>query len=133
MPGQFPTADMALTHILVVRDVPTSARWYGDVLGAEPYREYGTSAVLSFNGSWLLLVEGGDPTPDKPEVTFVPPDRTKASHSFTIRVQDCQASYQTLKERGAEFETPPYDWGGEIRCFFPDPDGHLWEISQLTG
>ena len=131
MSDLFPTPDMALTHILVVSDIGVSNRWYRDVLGAEPYREYGTSVVLSFNGSWLLLVEGGDPTPDKPDVEFLPPDARKATHSFTVRVEDCRASYDTLKGRGAEFLTPPYDWGGEIRCFFADPDGHLWEISQL--
>jgi len=132
VPDSFPTTDMALTHILVVSDVPESNRWYQDVLGAEQYREYETSAVLSFNGVWLLLVGGGDPTPDKPDVVFLPPDARKVSHSFTVRVENCQASYETLKGRGAEFLTPPYDWGGEIRCFFADPDGHLWEISQLT-
>ncbi len=123
---------MALTHILVVANVDTSHRWYREVLGAEPYREYGTSAVLSFNGVWLLLVEGAGPTPDKPDVTFEPPDKTRVSHSFTIRVEDCEGSYQILMARGAEFMTPPYDWGGEIRCFFADPDGHIWEISQAT-
>ncbi len=133
MPEAFPTPDMALTHLLVVADVPTSSGWYRDVLGADPYGEYGTSAVLSFNGVWLLLVEGGGPTEDKPDITFTTPERATVSHSFTIRVQDCQASYEILKERGARFQTPPYDWGHEIRCFFTDPDGHLWEISQLTG
>ncbi|MFZ0012910.1 MAG: VOC family protein [Acidimicrobiia bacterium] len=128
----FPTTEMALTHLLVVSDVSASSRWYRDVLGAEPYREYGTSAVLSFNGTWLLLVEGGDPTADKPGVRFQTPDPAQVTHSFTVRVESCESSYETLKTRGAEFLTPPYDWGGEIRCFFPDPDGHLWEISQLT-
>lgn len=123
---------MALTHILVVADVPRSSEWYRTVLGADLYREYGTSAVLSFNGSWLLLVEHGEPTPDKRTVRFAAPDPTVATHSFTIRVADCWSSYTTLKARGAEFMTPPYDWGAEIRCFFPDPDGHLWEISQQT-
>jgi catechol 2,3-dioxygenase-like lactoylglutathione lyase family enzyme len=123
---------MALTHLLVVSDVPASHRWYRDVLGAEPYREYGTSAVLSFNGTWLLLVEGGEPTADKPDVRFESPDPARVTHSFTVRVENCESSYETLRSRGAEFLTPPYDWGGEIRCFFPDPDGHLWEISQLT-
>lgn len=133
MTAPFPTPDMAVTHILVVSDVATSSRWYRDVLGAEPYREYGTSAVLSLNGVWLLLVEGGGPTPDKPDVSFAPPsDTNQVNHSFTIRVDDCHAGYETLKERGAHFLTPPYAWDGETRCFFPDPDGHLWEISQLT-
>jgi catechol 2,3-dioxygenase-like lactoylglutathione lyase family enzyme len=132
MTDVFPTPDMALTHLVVVSDVPESAHWYQHVLGADPYGEYGTSAVLSFNGVWLLLVESGDPTADKPDITFDTPDPSTISHSFTIRVQDCQASYEVLKGRGAQFITPPYDWGHEIRCFFPDPDGHLWEISQLT-
>lgn len=33
--------------------------------------------------------------------------------------------------RGAEFLTPPYEWEHETRCFFRDPDGHLFEISQV--
>lgn len=129
----FPTPDMALTTILVVADIATSVEWYRDVLGAELYRKYGgSSAVFDFNGSWLLLVTGGAPTEDKPGVTFAEPsDPATVDHSFTIRVEDCQSVYETLRERGAEFLTPPHDWGTEIRCFFRDPDGHLFEISQV--
>lgn len=122
---------MALTHILVVSEVARSRDWYRDVLGAEIYREYEGSVVLSFNGVWLLLVTSGEPSADKPEVTMAPSgDHSTVDHSFTIRVADCQASYDALSGRGAEFLTPPYDWGAEIRCFFRDPDGHLFEISQ---
>lgn len=130
----FPSDDMALTTILVVEDIARSTAWYRDVLGARLYREYGgSSAVFDFNGSWLLLVTGGGPTPDKPEVTFAPPDGTeRVTHSFTIRVADCRASYEALRERGARFLTPPYDWGTEVRCFFTDPDGHLFEISESS-
>ncbi len=134
MTGQFPTPDMELTHILVVGDLEQSRDWYERVLGARLHREYGgTSAVVEFAGNWLLLVTGGGPTADKPDVTFAAPeDRTTVDHSFTIRVADCTAAYDTLRERGAEFLTPPYDWGAEIRCFFRDPDGHLFEISQAA-
>lgn len=123
---------MELTHILVVGDLSRARDFYRDVLGATIHREYGgTSCVLQFQGSWLLLVTGGGPTEDKPDVTFVPPvDVSKASHSITIRVPNCQEAYVTLQARGANFLTPPYDWGGEIRCFFRDPDGHLLEISE---
>ncbi len=131
----FPEEGMALTHILVVSDLAASVEWYRDVLGARLHREYGgTSAVIDFNGAWLLLVTGGGPTPDKPEVTFAPPSqRSTVSHSFTIRVDDCQSVYKTLHGRGAVFLTPPYDWGAEIRCFFRDPDGNLFEISEIPG
>ena len=125
---------MALTHILVVSDMENAKDFYLNILGAELYREYGgTSTVLSFLGSWLLLVTGGEPTTDKPGITFqAEKDPSEVNHAFTIRVENCREAYDTLSERGAEFITPPYDWGGEIRCFFRDPDLHLWEISQAT-
>ena len=130
--GTFPGDGTALTHILVVTAMDRSRAWYVDVLGAELVREYGgTSAVLTFAGTWILLVTGGEPTADKPTVTFAAPaDPDTISHSMTIRVPDCQAAYETLRARGAIFLTPPHDWGRETRCFFRDPDGHLFEISQ---
>jgi catechol 2,3-dioxygenase-like lactoylglutathione lyase family enzyme len=129
---EFPAEGMALTHLLVVRDLERSRAFYRDVLEAEVYREYGgTSVVLRFLGTWLLLVTGGEPTQDKPDVTFAAPvDPRTVSHSMTIRVPDCRAAYATLRARGARFLTPPvgYDW--EVRAFFRDPDGHLLEISE---
>ncbi|MGZ8632062.1 MAG: VOC family protein [Actinomycetota bacterium] len=127
----FPAPGTELTHILVVSDVARSVVWYRDLLGAELFREYGdTSAVFRFGAAWLLLVTGGGPTEDKPDVTFEPPDPTRVSHSVTIRVEDCRAAYEMLSARGAEFLTPPHDWGHEVRCFFRDNDGHLFEISE---
>jgi len=133
MTTNFPTDGMELTHILVVSNLERARTFYADVLGATVYREYGdTSCVLDFQGSWLLLVTGDEPTEDKPDVAFVPPENPNSvSHSMTIRVPDCQKAYETLKSRGAEFLTPPVNWGAEIRCFFRDPDGHLLEISQV--
>ena len=130
----FPSDGVALTHLLVVGDLDRAQAYYRDVLGATVYREYGgTSCVLTFQDSWLLLVTGGGPTRDKPTVTFAPPaDPQTVSHELTIRVPDCRAAYETLTARGAVFLTPPVDWGGEIRCFFRDPDGHLLEISEVT-
>jgi catechol 2,3-dioxygenase-like lactoylglutathione lyase family enzyme len=134
MNKEFPTSDMELTHILVVSDMKKSRKFYSEILGATVIREYGgTSCVLKFQGSWLLLVTGGEPTTDKPTVTFASPQNPDlVSHAMTIRVPDCQAAYETLKSRGAEFLTPPVNRGAEIRCFFRDPDGHLLEISQAT-
>ncbi len=130
--NDFPASDTELTHILVVADLERSRRWYTDVLGAAVYREYGgTSAVLSFNRAWLLLVTGGGPTPDKPSVTLAPPgDPGRVDHLFTIRVDDCQATYELLLARGASFLTAPVTTGSETRAFFRDPDGPLFEISE---
>ncbi|HMC37431.1 MAG TPA: VOC family protein [Actinomycetota bacterium] len=132
MAGEFPTAGMELTQLLVVSDVERSRAFYRDVLGAEVYREYGgTSVVLRFLGTWLLLVTGGGPTKDKPDVTFAPPpDPSTVSREMTIRVPDCRSAYEALRARGAEFITPPVEYDWEVRCFFRDPDGHLIEISE---
>jgi catechol 2,3-dioxygenase-like lactoylglutathione lyase family enzyme len=129
----FPTPDVEATLLLVVRDAERSKRFYLDVLGATLYREYGgTSVVLQFQGMWLLLVTGGGPTPDKPDVTFAPPsDPRTVTHELTLRVPDCRAAYEELLARGAEFLTPPVEYEYEIRAFFRDPDGHLLEISQV--
>lgn len=130
--SEFPTADMELSTILVVRDVTAAVAWYRDVLGARLHREYGgTTAVFEFQGTWLVLTTAGEPTKDKPDVTFAPPpDPNNVSHSFTIRVPDCQAAYKTLRDRGAIFLTEPVTWDGEVRAFFRDVDGHLFEISE---
>jgi catechol 2,3-dioxygenase-like lactoylglutathione lyase family enzyme len=133
-PTPFPSEGVELTQLLVVSDLERSKRFYRDVLGASLHREYGgTSCVLNFQGRWLLLVTGGGPTEVKPTVTFAPPtDPEAVSHQLTIRVPDCRGAYETLRSRGAEFLTPPVDRGGEIRCFFRDPDGHLLEISEVS-
>lgn len=127
-----PFKNSALTTILTVSNLENSKHFYLEVLGGELFREYGgTSAVISFLNNWLLLVTPGGETPDKPGTTFEPPtDQSTIAHAFTIRVENCQNSYEILKSRGAKFITPPYDWGQEERCFFRDPDGHLFEISE---
>ena len=130
----FPTPGMQMTNIIVVQDLVQSMQFYRDVLRAKLHREYGgTSAVFDFLGNWLLLVTGGGPTEDKPKVNFVPlPDKNKISQAFTIRVEDCQGCYETLRTRGAVFLTPPHTRGSETRCFFRDTDGYLWEISEYS-
>jgi catechol 2,3-dioxygenase-like lactoylglutathione lyase family enzyme len=131
-PSNNPMTASALTTILVVANLPVAKKFYTEILGASLFREYGgTSIVLEFLGNWILLVSPGGPTEDKPEVHFVAPqDKNAISSSFTIRVDDCQQAYDFLKQGGARFITPPVKKGAETRCFFYDPDGHLFEISQ---
>jgi len=132
MASDFPTPGMEATLVLVVGDIDRARTFYRDVLGAEIHREYGgTSIVLRFLGTWILLVTGGGPTPDKPDVTFVAPaDPNAVDHEITVRVPDCRAAYDTLLSRGAELLTPPVESDWEVRAFFRDPDGHLLEISE---
>lgn len=124
----------AVTHMLVVSDVERSRDWYVRVLDASVYGEYGgTSVVLDVLGSWLLLVTGGPPDPGKPTVTLaVDADHDRVDHQIIFRVDDCHAAHALLRDRGAEFLAPPVERPGETRAFFRDPDGHLFEMSELT-
>jgi catechol 2,3-dioxygenase-like lactoylglutathione lyase family enzyme len=119
----FPTTGVELKYLLVVSDYARSLAFYRHVLEATIVREISdTLCLLSF---------GGSPTKDKPTVTFASPtDTDRVTSELVIRVPDCQAAYEVLRSRGAEFLTPPVDWGYEVRAFFRDPDGHLLEISQ---
>ncbi len=95
----------------MVSDLERSKSFYQDMLGAELYRENGgTSVVLRFPGTWLLMVTGGVPTADKPDVRFVAPtDPRSGSHEMTIKVPDCRA-YEVLRSCGVAFLTPPVEY-----------------------
>jgi hypothetical protein len=87
-----------MTHSLVVSGIERSKAFYRDLWGATVYREYGgTSVVLNSQGTWLLVVKGGGPTEDKPDVTFEPPsEHNRVSHAMAIRwpstaPQTCQS------------------------------------------
>jgi catechol 2,3-dioxygenase-like lactoylglutathione lyase family enzyme len=124
----------ALTHMLVVSDAAVSRDWYVKVLDAEVTGEYGgTSVVLNLLGNWILLVTGGEPDEGEPTVTLeAPVDVDRVSAQLIFRVDDCLGLYELLTSRGAEFLAPPHVREGETRAFFRDPDGHLFEISELT-
>jgi catechol 2,3-dioxygenase-like lactoylglutathione lyase family enzyme len=124
----------ALTHMLVVSDVEASRDWYVRVLDASVYNEFGgTSVVLELLGNWLLLVTGGGSDEGKPTVVLdVPGNPDRVNSQLIFRVDDCIGLYELLHSRGAAFLAPPHVRPGETRAFFRDPDGHLFEISELT-
>ncbi len=128
----FPTTGVELRYLLVASDFARSLAFYCDVLGATVVRQISDDlCLLSFGGGEFLLTVGGGPTRDKPTVTFAPPTGPNTvSSELNIHVPDCVAAYEVLRSRGAEFLTPPVDWGYEVRAFLRDPDGHLIELTQ---
>jgi catechol 2,3-dioxygenase-like lactoylglutathione lyase family enzyme len=59
-----------------------------------------------------------------------PPDPDRSSAELIIAVPDCRAAHAELTTRGAVFLADPHEYPWEVRAFFRDPDGHLFEISQ---
>lgn len=128
-----PEEGLLVTHFLTVADVERSQRFYADVLGGTVVLAAHPSMVKLAN-SWLILNEGGGPTPDKPDVYLAPPDDPNRVSSFlNLRVADIAAAYAEWKAKGAEFLTEPLDnHGWEIRCYMRDPDGYILEVGQHT-
>jgi alkylhydroperoxidase family enzyme/catechol 2,3-dioxygenase-like lactoylglutathione lyase family enzyme len=124
------TADVRLTHLLIVEDQDRTRAFYEQVLGAQVVRAR-DPVILQFHNSWIVANAGGPPTDDKPSVTMAPPSQPNlASYALNVRVPDARATYDDWRSRGAHFLTPPVDFGGEIRCYLRDPDGHLIELGQ---
>jgi catechol 2,3-dioxygenase-like lactoylglutathione lyase family enzyme len=128
-----PTEGIVVTQFLTVRNVARARAFYSDVLGGQVVLEENPCIVRLAN-SWVIMNPGGPPTPDKPEVTLIPNERSNRVSSFlNLRVADIQACYRDWSARGAEFLTEPLDRGAEVRCYMRDPDGYLIEVGQSTG
>ena len=127
-----PAEEIVLTHFIVSDNVERSRRFYTDVLGGKTVLE-GEPTIVALANSWIIINLGGGPTDDKPGVTLETPRNPDRVSSFlNIRVADIHAVYETWRDRGAEFLTPPADRGPELRCYMRDPDGHLVEVGQRT-
>jgi catechol 2,3-dioxygenase-like lactoylglutathione lyase family enzyme len=128
-----PTEGILVTQFLTVRNVARARAFYSDVLGGQVVLEENPCIVRLAN-SWVIMNPGGPPTPDKPEVTLIPNERSNRVSSFlNLRVADIDACYRDWSARGAEFLTEPLDRGAEVRCYMRDPDGYLIEVGQSTG
>ena len=133
--ANFPAPDdgFVATLFITVRSVARARDFYSRVLGGTVVLEE-NPCVVRLSNSWIIMNPGGPPTPDKPGISVVnyePGDTT--SIFLNLRVADIHACYETWKEKGAEFVTPPMDRGAEIRCYMRDPDGYLIEVGQATG
>jgi catechol 2,3-dioxygenase-like lactoylglutathione lyase family enzyme len=132
--AEFPAPEQGfvLTHFLVVTDQDRSREWYVEVFDAAVLVER-SPVILQAANSWIILNEGGGPTPDKPEVFLeTPADPNRVSAFLNVRVADIQAMRDKWRQKGVEFLTDPVEFASEIRGYLRDPDGHLIEVGQST-
>jgi len=100
-----------------VADVGRAKAFYGDVLGLNHLYTFGDLAFFDCGGTRLFLSVG----------------EGEASTLY-FRVDDINAAYDELRDRGVVFENAPHlihkhDNGvEEWMAFFPDPDGQLLAI-----
>jgi catechol 2,3-dioxygenase-like lactoylglutathione lyase family enzyme len=103
-------------------------------LGFQPSVQWSTYARLSAGEGGSLHIAGqGAAPPDRPTVALTAPHHGQAVvNVVVVQVPDCRQACAELVASGVELLTEPAEpeWGGEIRAFVRDPDGHLIEINE---
>lgn len=131
----FPDDAASVGPLLAVADLARSQEFWVTRLGGELLVEWDTYARVRVGAGQVHLAVTGDPPADR-AVRLVPPiaDRAQASAEVVIQVTDCRAVVEELQRRGVVFLGPPAEpaWGGEVRAFARDPDGHLVEITSTV-
>jgi predicted enzyme related to lactoylglutathione lyase len=49
-----------------------------------------------------------------------------------LTTDDCQASYEELRDRGVEFTEPPTQYPYGLDASFRDPSGNAFRLTQLA-
>lgn len=128
----FPDPAAKVAPLLAVADLDRSLTFWVGLLGARVHTRWDTYALLHVGAGELHLAVTGEPPPDR-SVRLVPPTGggAPASAAVVIAVADCRAVVETLQERGLRLLGLPAEpaWGGEVRAFALDPDGHLVEFT----
>ena len=95
-----PSEGFVVTHFLTVRDQAKSREFYVRILGGKVLRRE-SPCVIKLANSWIVLNNGGGPTPDKPDISLEPPQSQSRVNSFlNLRVADIWACYKRLEIKG---------------------------------
>lgn len=129
----FPDHEARVDPLLVVADLVRSLRWWRDILGATVVTQSDAYALIAVGRGRVHLAEVGEPSPDR-SIQLVVPSQPGVSSSgeVVISVHDCAQVARELEQRGLDLLGPPSipPWGGEVRAFALDPDGHLIEFTS---
>jgi len=126
-------ANKIIAIALIVSDLQKAVDFYRNKLGLKLVRIDDGYAEFKTEGAILELMEEktvGDLV-DMGKIKAEQP--SKAFYLAWDAVEDVDALYQELKEKGVEFIVEPktMPWGQRV-AYFTDPDGNLWEISQCV-
>lgn len=127
-----------LAALLSVFDMPTSLRFYRDVLGFELISDSGQGensgwCLLRLNGVEIMLNTAYDDG-ERPEA----PDPARwAAHTDTalyFGCEDLDSAYQYLRSKGADAKQPRVAPYGMKQLYVTDPDGYnlclTWPASK---
>jgi catechol 2,3-dioxygenase-like lactoylglutathione lyase family enzyme len=107
---------------LVVDDLEVARRFYGDVLGLEE---------VDAGEEWVQFAMGGSNVFELLQRSdLVQYDRRRFQPGFSVR--DISLARRRLIDRGAEpiTEIEVASDGGSSWCYFRDPEGNVFEVTQ---
>lgn len=110
--------------VIMVADIDRSTEFYRDVLGFPVKVETPDWVEFELSDGGLALHGGAE----KPEATG---PRYAGRVSFSLKVEDLDRTFETLREKGVEFIMGPtkQDFGATM-AVFQDPDGVSWHLVQ---
>ena len=122
--------------LLKVTDLARSRQFYAETL--EFPVEFETAEIVVFRVGDIVVELLADPKPDakrqpidEPGMPKLANPAAKSSAVYILGTEDCDAAYEHLTAQGVVFLGAPHDrhWG-ERTCYFTDPDGYNWELTQ---
>jgi catechol 2,3-dioxygenase-like lactoylglutathione lyase family enzyme len=145
-----------IIHInLIVADFSRSHRFYTDVLGFEEVKRFEISGPDFAKGVGIrrsrakvahlrlrdqdVVLEISEYVEGKSAVDIEQRQANeKGFRHIALRVTDIMSTYDRLMEHGVRFVSPPVtidrpeSLKGFKFCYFYDPDGNIWELSQAA-
>jgi catechol 2,3-dioxygenase-like lactoylglutathione lyase family enzyme len=119
---------MAIEGIYYVRvfvsDLARAKRFYGEALGWKLGTDEPGVAGFSFGPAYLVVLQDERATSER---------RHAGGMNVAVKVDDLDAQYARLKDRGVPVTAIQKQHWGERNFTFTDPDGYLWEYGQPSG
>lgn len=118
----------SMTPLISVFDMPTSLKFYRDILGFNVTQDTGQGD----NSGWVMLEKSGvnlmlNTAYDDDERPAAPNLAHRSIHQETylyFMCPDPQAAYTFLKSKGLELEPPKVAYYGVNQLYLHDPDGY---------
>ena len=117
--------------VLFVQDLARCVAFYRDKVGMEVVFKDDVSTAFKMEKQDFLLLEFAAAAEMVGEAALGLHQGAGHEVLLCVDVEDVDAVYKTLMDKGVTFLKPPKDQPWGIRsAYFADPEGHLWELRR---
>ena len=120
-----------IATVLFVRDLARCVAFYRDTVGLQVQDSNADSVGFSLGDQYFLLLEVSAAAHLISEEALDLKIEGGPRMLLAASVENVDAAYQELKNKGVTFLRPPADQSWGLRtAYFADPEGNTWEINQ---